>query len=114
MVLGIAILPFNSLNAEKSHQYKTVVTTNTLTVVAVENPTTVFKDGQFLHGFGYDLARNYAQSLNVKLDFKTVPDNATPAKAFGLSPVKNKKKNGIKAIIFQARYHQKVRICQVK
>jgi hypothetical protein len=50
MVLGIAILPFNSLNAEKSHQYNTVVTTNTLTVVAVENPTTVFKDGQFLHG----------------------------------------------------------------
>lgn len=61
MVLGIAILPFNSLNAEKSHQYKTVVTTNTLTVVAVENPTNVFKDGQFLHGFGYDLARNYAR-----------------------------------------------------
>ncbi|MDB0323368.1 ABC transporter substrate-binding protein, partial [Acinetobacter baumannii] len=33
---------------------------------------TVFKEDQFLHGFGYDLARNYAQSLNVKLDFKIV------------------------------------------
>ena len=80
LALGIVIMPFNSLNAEKSHQYNTVVTTNVLTVVAVENPTTVFKDGQFLHGFGYDLARNYAQSLNVKLDFKTVPDNATALK----------------------------------
>ena len=68
VALGIAIIPFNSLNAEKSHQYNAVVTTNVLTVVAVENPTTVFKDGQFLHGFGYDLARNYAQSLNVRLD----------------------------------------------
>ena len=72
LALGVAILPFNSLNAEKSHQYNTVVNTNVLTVVAVENPTTVFKEGQFLHGFGYDLARNYAQSLNVKLDFKTI------------------------------------------
>ena len=80
LALGFAILPFNSLNAEKSHQYNTVVTTKVLTVVAVENPTTVFKDGEFLHGFGYDLARNYAQSLNVKLDFKTVPDNATALK----------------------------------
>ena len=80
LALGIVIMPFNSLNAEKSHQYNTVVTTNVLTVVAVENPTTVFKDGQFLHGFGYDLARNYAQSLNVKLDFKTVQDNATALK----------------------------------
>lgn len=80
LALTIAALPFNSLNAEKSHQYNTVVTTNVLTVVAVESPTTVFNDGQFLHGFGYDLARNYAQSLNVKLDFKTVPDNATALK----------------------------------
>ena len=78
--LGIVILPFSSLNAEKSHQYNTVVNTNVLTVVAVENPTTVFNDGKFLHGFGYDLARNYAQSLNVKLNFKTVPDNATALK----------------------------------
>ncbi|KAE9894512.1 transporter substrate-binding domain-containing protein, partial [Enterobacteriaceae bacterium TzEc051] len=49
-------------------------------MVAVESPTTVFKEDQFLHGFGYDLARNYAQSLNVKLDFKIVTDNATALK----------------------------------
>ena len=80
LALGVVMMPFNSLNAEKSHQYNTVVNTNVLSVVAVESPTTAFKDGQFLHGFGYDLARNYAQSLNVKLDFKTVPDNATALK----------------------------------
>lgn len=80
LALGVVIIPFNSLSAEKSHQYNTVVAKNVLTVVAVENPTIVFKEDQFLHGFGYDLARNYAQSLNVKLDFKTVPDNATALK----------------------------------
>lgn len=51
-----------------------------LTVVSVENPTTIFQDGSHQHGFGYDLARNYANSLNVKLVFKTVPDNATALK----------------------------------
>ncbi|WHR57176.1 MltF family protein [Acinetobacter haemolyticus] len=80
LALGVVIIPFNSLSAEKSHQYNTVVAKNVLTVVAVENPTIVFKEDQFLHGFGYDLVRNYAQSLNVKLDFKTVPDNATALK----------------------------------
>ena len=80
LALGVVIMPFNSLNAEKSHQYNTVVNTNVLTVVAVESPTTAFKDGEFLHGFGYDLARNYAKSLNVKLNFKTVPDNASALK----------------------------------
>lgn len=78
--LGLITLPFSSLNAEKSHQYNTVINSNTLTVVAVENPTIVFKHDDFLHGFGYDLSRNYAQSLKVKLNFKTVPDNATALK----------------------------------
>ena len=48
-------------------------------MVAVESPTTVLKKTSF-YGFGYDLARNYAQSLNVKLDFKIVTDNATALK----------------------------------
>ncbi len=77
LALSTIFLPFHSLNAGKTLQYNTVVNTNTLTVVAVESPTTVFKEDQFLHGFGYDLARNYAQNLNVKLDFKIVADNAT-------------------------------------
>ncbi|HBI8679208.1 TPA: transporter substrate-binding domain-containing protein, partial [Escherichia coli] len=80
LALSTMFFPFHSINAGKTLQYNTVVNTNTLTVVAVESPTTVFKEDQFLHGFGYDLARNYAQSLNVKLDFKIVTDNATALK----------------------------------
>lgn len=81
LVLSTALIPFHSINATKTTlQYDHVVNSNKLTVVAVQSPTTVFQDGQHQHGFGYDLVRNYANSLNVKLDFKTVPDNATALK----------------------------------
>ena len=81
VLLSTAILPLHSINASKAtHQFDAVVNNNKLTVVTVENPTTVFKDGQHLHGFGYDLVHNYADSLNVKLDFKTVKDEATALK----------------------------------
>lgn len=76
-IFSSILLPLHSINASKAHQYNAVFNSNTLTVVAVENPSTVFKDGDFLHGFGYDMVRNYAQNLNVKLDFKIVKDDAT-------------------------------------
>lgn len=79
LVLSTALIPF-SINASKTNQYNAVVNSSKLTVVAVSNPSIVFKDGKFKHGFGYDLAHNYAQSLNVKLDFQTVSDNATALK----------------------------------
>lgn len=78
LVLSSALIPFHSINASKTaYQFDRVVNHNKLTVVSVSNPTTVFQNSQHLHGFGYDLVRNYAHSLNVKLEFKTVPDNAT-------------------------------------
>lgn len=80
LVLASAFVPFHSINATKVNQYNNVVNSNKLTVVAVSTPTIVFKDGQYKHGFGYDLAHNYAQNLNVQLDFKTVADNATALK----------------------------------
>ena len=75
MVLATAVIPFHSINASKTNQYNAVVNSNTLTVVAVSNPSIIFKDGNFKHGFGYDLVSNYAKSLNVRLDFKTVSSN---------------------------------------
>lgn len=80
LALATVLVPFHSINATKTNQYHSVVNSNKLTVVTVSNPTTVFKDGKFKHGFGYELVNNYAHSLNVKLDFKTVPDNATALK----------------------------------
>lgn len=75
MVLATAIMPLHSINASKTNQYNSVVNSNTLTVVAVSHPSVVFKDGDFKHGFGYDLVSNYAKSLNVRLEFKTVTSN---------------------------------------
>ncbi|OTG85410.1 ABC transporter substrate-binding protein [Acinetobacter sp. ANC 4558] len=87
--LCTAFFPFHSLNASKAvFQFDTVINQNKLIVVSVENPTTVFDKSTHLHGFGYDLVRNYANSLNVKLEFKTVPDNAT-----ALNMVKSGKAN---------------------
>ena len=80
LAFSTLLIPFHSINASKSYKYDSVVNDKQLTVVSVENSTTVFKDGSHLHGFGYDLARNYANSLNVNLLFKTVPDNATALK----------------------------------
>lgn len=79
---ALAMLPFLPLHAisaknESITQYTEVTQQKKLTVVAVKNPTTVFSNGQNLHGFGYDLMRNYAKSLNVDLDFKVVNDNTT-------------------------------------
>ena len=80
-VFSTVLIPFHSINASKTtHQYDSVVNSNKLIVVSVADVSTAFKDGQHLHGFGYDLARNYAESINVKLDFKIVPDNATALK----------------------------------
>ena len=80
LVLGTAIVPLHHINASKSYQFDSIINHNKLVVVSVVNPTTVFQDNKHMHGFGYDLARNYANNLNVKLDFKTVPDNATALK----------------------------------
>jgi membrane-bound lytic murein transglycosylase MltF len=76
LVLSTAILPLHSINASRTaYQFDTVVNNNKLVVVSVTNPTTVFSDGKHPHGFGYDLVHNYADSLNVQLEFKTVDNN---------------------------------------
>lgn len=79
-VTGLAILPvlpLHAISAKKEiSQYSEVINNNKLTVVSVKSPNTVFDNGQSLHGFGYDLMRKYAKSLNVELDFKIVKDNA--------------------------------------
>ncbi len=81
LALSTAIIPFHSINASKTtHQFDHVVNSNKLVVVAVKNPTTIFQNGNQMHGFAYDLARSYAHSLNVQLDFQVVNDNATALK----------------------------------
>ena len=69
-----AIIPL-SLNATLGQQPKQ--TADKLTVVTVKGNTTVFQKDGFTHGFGHDIAKNYAKSLGLTLDLKTVKDDAT-------------------------------------
>lgn len=80
LVLASLLIPYHNINASKTNQYQTVLTKNKLTVVTVANPSTVFEEEQYQYGFGYDLVRDYAQNLNVQLDFQTVEDEATALK----------------------------------
>lgn len=72
----LPVLPLYAINSKSdisnqpSHQNKIIV-------VAVQTPTTVFNQGKALHGFGYDLMRQYAKTMHVDLDFKVVNDNTT-------------------------------------
>lgn len=75
------LIPFHAINASKAiYQFDNVVNHNKLTVVSVADPTSVFEDGDYYHGFGYDLVRKYAENLNVQLEFSTVKDNETALK----------------------------------
>lgn len=79
-LLIAAIIPL-SLNVSQGYLHPQSVDDNhTLTVVAVQNPTTVFQNDGFTHGFGYDLARSYAKSMDLKLNLVTVNDNNTALK----------------------------------
>ncbi|MDQ8951536.1 transglycosylase SLT domain-containing protein [Acinetobacter rudis] len=79
LLISTLFIPFHSISASKSNQ-QSMPNSQKLTVVAVDNPSAVFSNDQFQYGFGYDLVKTYAQNLNVELDFKTVPDNATALK----------------------------------
>ncbi len=81
LALGSLLIPLYAISATKApNQLDEVITQKKLTVVSVANPSTVFEEGQHRHGFGYDLVRHYADSLDVQLEFKTVPDNFTALK----------------------------------
>ncbi len=72
-----AIIPLSLNVTQGSLHQSSAQDGNVLTVVAPKNPTTVFDNDGFMHGFGYDLVRNYAQNMDLKLNFITVKDNAT-------------------------------------
>lgn len=78
------VVPLGLSSVTQGHQQNsTRLTTHnrhTLTVVTVQSPTTVFHKDGFTYGFAYDLAKDYARSLNLQLELKTVADNATALK----------------------------------
>lgn len=71
-LLAVAVVPLYGFSDNHSSSYDRMMNTKTLTVAAVPGTSTFFKEDEFLHGFGYDLARAYASNMNVKLEFKSV------------------------------------------
>ncbi|XID74130.1 transglycosylase SLT domain-containing protein [Alkanindiges sp. WGS2144] len=69
--LSTVFLPLHSFSNAPVTQYDRMLSNKTLTVVSVPGSSTFFNEDQFLHGFGYDLARAYALDLNVSFKFKT-------------------------------------------
>lgn len=62
------------------NQHQQIKPLTVFTVVTVENPTTLFHQDGFTHGFGYALLRQFADQMQLQLDLKTVKDEATALK----------------------------------
>lgn len=77
-VSGIALLSlpaksfttadYGTVKHANQSTYANVMTNQELTVAAVHGDSTFFSIDGFQHGFGYDLTRNYAKKLGVKLN----------------------------------------------
>lgn len=73
--LSLFVLPAKSLLVtgldNETKKVETVVASKELVVAALDDDTTIFHDGEMVHGFGYDAAKRYAQHLGVSLRLKT-------------------------------------------
>lgn len=75
--LGIASLfavPVSSLmavNIEPITKFDSIINKQQIVVATTTSDSTLFQDGEILHGFGYDVAKHYAEHLGVALELKT-------------------------------------------
>lgn len=78
-VSGIALLslPAKSFTTAQTDvpAYERVMLDKTLTIASVQGDSTYFAIDGFQHGFGYDLARSYANDLGVNLELKAYPSD---------------------------------------
>ncbi|TXJ07584.1 MAG: transporter substrate-binding domain-containing protein [Acinetobacter sp.] len=78
--LALAVISLSPNVTQGYLHPQTAQDSHTLTVVTVQSPSTVFQNDGFTHGFSYDLVRNYAKNMDVKLNLVTVKDNTTALK----------------------------------
>jgi membrane-bound lytic murein transglycosylase MltF len=74
-VVGIITAGLALQGFSQATQLDQVVESHKLRVVSVAGDTTFFKSDRFLHGFGYEMSREFARDLNVDFDFKQVSSN---------------------------------------
>lgn len=79
--LSLLALPAKSLlagNAEPAVSgVDKIIAKNEMVVATIDDESTVFADGELLHGFGYDVAKRYAEHLGVSLTVKTYEDEVS-------------------------------------
>lgn len=79
--LSLLALPAKSLLASDAEpavsKVDEIVAKNEMVVATIDDESTVFADGELLHGFGYDVAKRYAEHLGVSLVVKTYDDQVS-------------------------------------
>lgn len=80
LLTGLSLLPLQGFS-ESPSQYDQIQQRKTLKVAAVAGHSTYFSKGSLMHGFGYDLTRDLAQNLNVRLEFKSYGSTQAALKA---------------------------------
>lgn len=76
--VSLLALPAKSLLANNSastfSKVDEVVANKEIVVATLDDSETVFQEGEFVHGFGYDVAKRYADHLGVPMRLKTYAD----------------------------------------
>ena len=67
LIAGLSLQGFG-----EATQLDQVIEGHKLRIVSVAGDTTHFKQDHFLHGFGYEMSREFARDLNVDFEFKQV------------------------------------------
>lgn len=75
--IALLSLPAKSLTIVNTEAvaYDRVMLQQTLTIASTPGDSTYFATDNFQHGFGYDLARSYANELGVEVNLKAYPSN---------------------------------------
>ncbi|WP_131669014.1 transglycosylase SLT domain-containing protein [Psychrobacter pygoscelis] len=76
--IALLSLPAKSLTTTGNgvHAFDRVMVNKSLTIASVPGDSTFFATDNFQHGFGYDLARSYANELEVSINLKTYTTDA--------------------------------------
>lgn len=73
-ILSLFAVPVSSLMAvdvSPITKFDNVINKQHIVVATTTSDSTLFQDGTILHGFGYDVAKHYAEHLGVALELKT-------------------------------------------
>ncbi len=73
---GIVFAGLSLQGFSHTTQLDQVIEKHKIRVVSVAGDSTFFQSDRFLHGFGYEMSREFARDLNVDFDFKQVANNA--------------------------------------